>query len=309
MRRRSPDQDTFTESSDAASAPAACRSTADCATHLGAPPAAPRANDDRRSVATLLYQMQRRPSAAPFWIALARFRRLGSRAGFYVARCRLRRLFGSGRSRPPCSPAPTALPSSVASSPRSCCSSTIATMIWRAQDLRLAARSLSEVAIKLAEPEMSAKENVVTVGQAIRRESRRHGRRHRTGPRSRQPSSRCWSTTKSARSSGPYAENETAHPQPGRGTGQPARERDRQRREGAHRHLRRPSEPFRGVAHRRRSSHQPHRRDRPQRHAHLRLQGRGAGAGLRGGRQLGYRDGGQARPPTSWRRWAPSAKA
>src|SRR5918992_2988373 len=43
-------------------------------------------------------------------------------------------------------------------------------MVWRAQELRIIAQSMASVAMKLAEPEEVARESIVTVGQAIRRE-------------------------------------------------------------------------------------------------------------------------------------------
>ncbi|OKP64792.1 kinesin, partial [Ensifer adhaerens] len=45
-----------------------------------------------------------------------------------------------------------------------------AIMIARAQELRNAARSMAEVALRLAEPETAAADRVMTVGQAVRRE-------------------------------------------------------------------------------------------------------------------------------------------
>src|SRR6476469_5367152 len=46
----------------------------------------------------------------------------------------------------------------------------LAHIAWRAQELRLVTQSMAEVAIRLAEPETVARESIVTVGQAIRRE-------------------------------------------------------------------------------------------------------------------------------------------
>ncbi|WP_163609200.1 hypothetical protein, partial [Klebsiella pneumoniae] len=43
-------------------------------------------------------------------------------------------------------------------------------LIRRTQEMRMVARGMSEVAIRLAEPETIARESVVSVGQAIRRE-------------------------------------------------------------------------------------------------------------------------------------------
>ena len=46
----------------------------------------------------------------------------------------------------------------------------VAHMAWRAQELRLVAQSMARVAMRLAEPEGVARDSIVTVGQAIRRE-------------------------------------------------------------------------------------------------------------------------------------------
>ena len=46
----------------------------------------------------------------------------------------------------------------------------VAHMAWRAQELRLVAQSMAQVAMRLAEPEIVARDSIVTVGQAIRRE-------------------------------------------------------------------------------------------------------------------------------------------
>ena len=43
----------------------------------------------------------------------------------------------------------------------------LALLSWRAQELRVIAQSMAEVAVRLAEPEEMARESVVTVGQAI----------------------------------------------------------------------------------------------------------------------------------------------
>ena len=46
----------------------------------------------------------------------------------------------------------------------------LAHMFRRSQDLRLVAETMAEVAMRLAQPETAAREQIVTVGQAIRRE-------------------------------------------------------------------------------------------------------------------------------------------
>lgn len=126
------------------------------------------ANDDRRSVANVLYQVQRRPSSAPFWIS-AVFSIIWIAAGVWLANEILTPI------------AATATTAELLRRPETLLIGlavilpvlffwAIAVMVWRAQDMRIAARSLAEVAVRLAEPEAVAKENVITVGQAIRRE-------------------------------------------------------------------------------------------------------------------------------------------
>src|SRR5205807_1998698 len=46
----------------------------------------------------------------------------------------------------------------------------LAHMVRRAQELRLIARSMTDVAMRFAEPELIANDSVVTVGQTVRRE-------------------------------------------------------------------------------------------------------------------------------------------
>ena len=46
----------------------------------------------------------------------------------------------------------------------------LAHMINRSREMRLVAQSMAEVAMRLGEPEAAARESLVTVGQAIRRE-------------------------------------------------------------------------------------------------------------------------------------------
>ena len=46
----------------------------------------------------------------------------------------------------------------------------VAHMAWRSQELRLITQSMAQVAMRLAEPESVARDSIVTVGQAIRRE-------------------------------------------------------------------------------------------------------------------------------------------
>src|SRR6478736_5546311 len=46
----------------------------------------------------------------------------------------------------------------------------LASLVWRGQEMRMIAQSMAQVAIRFSEPEGSASDSMVTVGQAIRRE-------------------------------------------------------------------------------------------------------------------------------------------
>ena len=46
----------------------------------------------------------------------------------------------------------------------------LASLAWRGQELSMIAQSMAQMAVRYSEPEGSARESMVTVGQAIRRE-------------------------------------------------------------------------------------------------------------------------------------------
>ena len=122
----------------------------------------PAANDDRPSVGQILQALQARPSSTPFVLAtLASLVWLGLSA-FYVYS-----LYTSGQWPLPVNHA--ALLGLGVLGPLAFFFAT-ASLARRAQEMRLTARSMQQVAIRLAEPEAVAAEQVVTLSQAIRRE-------------------------------------------------------------------------------------------------------------------------------------------
>ncbi|XHC12820.1 hypothetical protein ABWH98_08270 [Labrenzia sp. ac12] len=132
----------------------------------GRPPAA---NDDRRNIGNLIYSLQRRPSSAPFWGALA-LSALWAALGSSLFMTAFPDKVGSLTD-----------PQTLLSSPEMILAVVgivvpiifffvMAMMIWRAQEMRIVARGMTEVALRLAEPEDMAKESILSVGQAIRRE-------------------------------------------------------------------------------------------------------------------------------------------
>jgi len=125
------------------------------------------ANDDQQSIGQILHALQRRPARSSYFVA-ALF------SGAWIIGCLglslayfsdLHTALGAGRS--PVAPviglgAAALLPIIFFFG--------VAHMAWRAQELRVIAQSMARVAMRLAEPESVARDSIVTVGQAIRRE-------------------------------------------------------------------------------------------------------------------------------------------
>ncbi len=128
-------------------------------------PSAPPANDDRDSVGAMLRALNRKPSQAPFalaalfsgiWIVLA--------AAYFIARRAEFSAHGSVFGRPDFPLYVLAVVGPVIFF------IITALLARRAQEMRLTARSMVEIAMRLAEPESIAAEQMVTLSQAIRRE-------------------------------------------------------------------------------------------------------------------------------------------
>ena len=128
-------------------------------------PSVPPANDDRDSVGAMLRALNRKPSRAPFvlaslfsglWIAIAAIYLIVHRADFFG--------HGTLTTRPD-----IALFALAVAGPVTFFFVT-AVLARRAQEMRLTAGSLVEIAMRLAEPESIASEQMVTLSQAIRRE-------------------------------------------------------------------------------------------------------------------------------------------
>jgi hypothetical protein len=125
------------------------------------------ANDDRQSIGQILQAVQRRPSRTSY--AVATMFTLGwlvasfALAWLYMPDLQLTLTQGQ-----------TALPAVLGLVALVLVPIiffyALAHMAWRSQELRLVAQSMAEVAMRLAEPETVARESIVSVGQAIRRE-------------------------------------------------------------------------------------------------------------------------------------------
>ena len=125
------------------------------------------ANDDRAAIGKILQTLQRRPTRTPYVVAtaLSALWVIGATAFAAVFKAKILEI----ASQPD-----LAIPFMVAAGAAVIVPIAVfyalAHTIRRTQDLRLVAQTMAEVAMRLAEPEAAARESIVNVGQAIRRE-------------------------------------------------------------------------------------------------------------------------------------------
>jgi len=122
------------------------------------------ANDDVPSIGGLIFALQQRPARTPFLVALAASVAWFIIGGFFA--------YGIISSET----ASSGVLSAAALSAAGAILIPIvlfwflALLIWRAQELRLMASAMTEVAVRLAEPDRQAEQSVASVGQTIRRQ-------------------------------------------------------------------------------------------------------------------------------------------
>src|SRR5271166_628257 len=125
------------------------------------------ANDDRESIGQILHSLQRRPARTTYTIATV-FAAAWILIGLLLGWMYLPQLAAA------LSPAGLTAPVLAVLGAIFCAPIiffyALAHMAWRSQELRLITQSMAQVAMRLAEPETVARESIVTVGQAIRRE-------------------------------------------------------------------------------------------------------------------------------------------
>lgn len=133
------------------------------------PPLSPANDDTRRSPAAMLRSLEVRTSRAAIRTA-ALVSLLWAFAGLAVAHLLYAPQIWQIRSLADLAATPGAIGVLIGIALPVMLFFSFATMLARAQDLRNAARSMAEVALRLAEPETTAADRVMTVGQAVRRE-------------------------------------------------------------------------------------------------------------------------------------------
>jgi len=130
-------------------------------------PGRPAANDDRQSIGQILQTLQRRPAKTSYWVATI-FALAWVLGGVALAFLYLPDLQAVATQGTAGIPAMIGLAGFVLAP--LVFFFVLAHIVWRAQELRLIAQSMAGVAMRLSEPEEIARESIVTVGQAIRRE-------------------------------------------------------------------------------------------------------------------------------------------
>ena len=124
------------------------------------------ANDDLPSIGGLIFALQQRPSRSPFVVAL-----VASVAWFivggYFAFGLISQLKGGTADL---LATPSALAAAMAILVPIAIFWFLALLVWRAQELRLMASAMTEVAVRLAEPDKLAEQSVASLGQTIRRQ-------------------------------------------------------------------------------------------------------------------------------------------
>ena len=127
----------------------------------------PAANDDRASIGSILQTLQRRTSRTAYIFAsvFATMWIIGGvgLAAFYLPQLR-------AALEPSASAMPVLAVLGAIYLVPVVFSFVLAYMAVRSQEMQLVAQSMAEVAMRLAEPESTARESIVSVGQAIRRE-------------------------------------------------------------------------------------------------------------------------------------------
>ncbi|MGE3626689.1 MAG: hypothetical protein AB7G34_10000 [Hyphomicrobiales bacterium] len=155
---------------DAAQADSSAASSQDNPRLLPAQPASRRriaANDDLPSIGGLIYALQQRPSRSPFVFAA-----IGSLAWLFAGGIAAWALLTQGTtgSLGDALQSPLALTAFATLLIPILLFWFLAILVWRAQDLRLMASAMTEVAVRLAEPDKLAEQSVASLGQTIRRQ-------------------------------------------------------------------------------------------------------------------------------------------
>jgi hypothetical protein len=138
----------------------------------GPPPrrmAAAAANDDLPSIGGLIFALQQKPSKSPFLVTLVASLVWFIVGGFFAYGLISTQLAGPGGLSDLLTN-PSALTAALTILVPIAIFWFLALLVWRAQELRLMASAMTEVAVRLAEPDKLAEQSVASLGQTIRRQ-------------------------------------------------------------------------------------------------------------------------------------------
>lgn len=127
------------------------------------------ANDDAPSIGGLIYALEQKPSNKPFnvaWIASAVWAAIGGAFAWVMLSGEL----AAGAALTEILTRPAALMLVTAIVVPMALMWFVALLAWRAEELRLRSSTMTEVAIRLAEPDRMAEQSVASLGQAVRRQ-------------------------------------------------------------------------------------------------------------------------------------------
>ncbi len=128
------------------------------------------ANDDAPSLGGLIFALQQKPSRSPFFIAL-----IGSGIwailGTLFSKAIVAQLLpeNAGITDVLANPSALAAAAMIVLVPIALFWF-LAILVWRAQELRLMSSAMTEVAVRLAEPDKMAEQSVASLGQTVRRQ-------------------------------------------------------------------------------------------------------------------------------------------
>jgi hypothetical protein len=131
--------------------------------------AATAANDDLPSIGGLIFALQQKPSKSPFLVALAVSLVWFVVGGFFAYGLISTQVAGPGGLSDLLAN-PSALTAALTILVPIAIFWFLALLVWRAQELRLMASAMTEVAVRLAEPDKLAEQSVASLGQTIRRQ-------------------------------------------------------------------------------------------------------------------------------------------
>ncbi|MEJ2226911.1 MAG: hypothetical protein P8Y67_01500, partial [Alphaproteobacteria bacterium] len=127
------------------------------------------ANDDMPSIGGLIYALQQRPSRTPFYIAM-----IASGVWFVLGMVITWAMISNNADASASFADLLTSPSVIAAGATIVLPIALfwflAILVWRAQELRMMSSAMTEVAVRLAEPDKMAEQSVASLGQTVRRQ-------------------------------------------------------------------------------------------------------------------------------------------